>query len=170
MFLSRSAWILLTNCDGEDPKICHNLTFFSIIVPKNLPSSSFFDFSFFRCICALFSGSAFIPAAVTYIILFFLPNITFHRFFSFFLDHKISHISCWKQKIKAHYAELRFQVCGISTIFDVVFTIAAQNLHSGYERSCKHQDRTTERVVGGGKIYSLHSNFNKPPFHGSQVG
>lgn len=75
-------------------------------------------------ICALVAGGAFIPATVTYIILF-SPNITFQSFF-FLLDQEISHISCWKRKIKAHYAESCFQVCDISLIFDVVFTIGSQ--------------------------------------------
>lgn len=58
---------------------------------------------------------------------FFIQH-NFSEFFPFFflLDHKISHISCWKRKIKAHYAESCFQVCDISPIFDVVFTIASQ--------------------------------------------
>lgn len=129
MFLSRSALVLLRIRGGEDEKydLSESSHFSSQIVPKNHLSPSFFDVSFFSVlICALVAGGAFIPATVTYIILFF-PNITFQSFSLFFvLDHEISHISRWKRKIKAHYAESCFQVCDISPIFDVVFTIASQ--------------------------------------------
>lgn len=148
---------------------CHNLTFFPHKCAKESSVSIFLWFFFFPLYLRSCFRRCFHPRRCHLYNSFFLPNITFQRGF-FFLDHKISHISCWKQKIKAHYAESRFQVCDISPIFDVVFTIASQNLHSGYERFRKHQDRTTERVVGGGKKFnSLHSNFNKPSFHGSQV-